>query len=150
MSAFMVGATHINALVTAGLILVRPYGPLRWYWGEPRKERELNELTQDDVGRMLIAENRRSVDYRYGEEEAVPEYRFKMLPGVPDPVIVLKAIRCYVYQSCETDDWERTEAAAFCESLTVTAIRCLPGYDEAPAWEIRDPFVFVKAELLKR
>lgn len=86
MSAYIVSKTHIDALVTAGLVLARPYGPLRWHdgatmpddthepgqpwgpgaaawWNEHR--RELTEETASDVGVMLWTENVRSIHHRY-------------------------------------------------------------------------------------
>jgi hypothetical protein len=48
-----------------------------------------------------------------------------------DPVQVIKAADCYAYQSCESDDWEKTEAYSFIESLKASAMRALTGYDGA-------------------
>lgn len=50
----------------------------------------------------------------------------------------LKALACYEYQSCESDDWESTEAFAFCEALRHTLIWALPNIDDA-AWEVQAP-----------
>ena len=162
----MVGSTHVDAMVTAGLVLVRPYGPLRWaardltdeederYYqrGEPwgpgitdiygEVFRELVEESAGRVGAMLLAENRRSVNHRYDEEEWEEPYGFRRLAGYPDPIVVLKAISCYRYQSCEHPAWPDSEAFRFCEALESVAIARLPGYDEAPGWEVHDRNVF--------
>jgi len=93
MSAFIVGTTHLDYLVSAGLMFSRQgHGPLRWMApaeeapaeatherGEPwgpgaieeynKRRRELTPETADRVGAMLAAENRRSVDHRYNETE---------------------------------------------------------------------------------
>lgn len=164
MSCFEVGSTHIDALLTAGLNVGR-YGPLRWYvpsddtegdyeQGEPwgpeaikhyqQRRRELTEETAGMVGAMLVAENRRSVDYRYDEAEEEEPYVFNALQGRPDPVVVLKAIACYEYQACETPDWEESEAYAFCQALRHRMIGALPGYDDADGWEVSDRRVFLK------
>jgi hypothetical protein len=162
MSAFVVSAVHIDAMLTAGLRLDPPHGarPLTWFWpqidaaSDPgswtseellrqarERRRELTEQTAGPVGAMLRAENRRSVDHRYDEQEWEQPYLFTELPGRPDPVVVLKAIACYRYQSCEHPGWRSSEAVAFCDALQARAIDCLPGYNTAP-WEINDPAVF--------
>lgn len=166
MSAFVVDKTHVDALVTAGLVLVRPYGPMRWFHptlepGETietlnAKRRELRHENADEVGLMLWTENVRSIHARYPDTTETGDYpgpadfgmadvlgyRFDQLPGAPDPVVTLKAIKCYEYQSCEHDDWRRSEAFAFCQALREHAIAKLPGYEDAPGWEITDRHVF--------
>jgi hypothetical protein len=164
MSAFVVSTVHIDAMLTAGLRLHLPYGdrPLRWWWPEidapsdrgswtsAEAQRQASErertLTPDSAGRvgaMLLAENRRSMDHRYNEEELEEPYLFRELPRVPDPIVVLKAIDGYRYQSCEHPIWAGSEAAAFCAALQERAIQCLPSYAEAP-WGIEhaDEVVF--------
>lgn len=164
MSAFVVGTDHIDAMLTAGLTLARPYGPMRWYLPEPpgpacyqegepwgpaagawarEYRRELTKETANEVGAMLLLENLHSVNHRYTEAEAPPAYRFRPLPGHPDPVVVLKAIDCYEYQSCEHPGWKTSEAYAFCDALRRTCIASLAGYDTAPGWEVRSRDVFV-------
>lgn len=44
---------------------------------------------------------------------------------------VLKSIHSFVYQSCEHDGWMDSEARLFCESLTVSYIREIAGYENA-------------------
>jgi hypothetical protein len=164
MSAFIVSDNHIHALLTAGLDNPR-YGALRWFapeseeprgdadtqagepWGPTaiesanRRRRELTRDTADAVGLMLLAQNYASVNYRYDEHEEEPLYRFQELGCTIDPVVVFKAIDCYNYQSCESPDWEETEAYAFCQALRSKMIHALPGYDAAP-WGIDDPHIF--------
>lgn len=144
-------------MVQAGLAPCRIQGyKLSWYWNGDRHE--LTRLTADRVGQMLLTENVRSVDYRYpGGEDLPGRYVMATLPGfdvevrAPEylqpytftasphrhwkPVEILKAIDCFEYQSCETDDWRETEAYAFCQALRSRMIDQLPGYDDAP-WGI--------------
>lgn len=47
----------------------------------------------------------------------------------------MKFIQCLRYQSCETPDWEDTEAAALLDRLQIDIIRMLPGYEDAN-WSI--------------
>lgn len=105
--------------------------------------RELTEATAGRVGAMLLAENRRSVDHRYDETELEEPYLFTKLRGIPDPVIVLKAISCYEYQSCEHPEWATSEASRFCVALQAKMIGLLPGYDQAPGWEVHSADVFL-------
>ncbi len=145
MSAFVVSTVHIDAMLTAGLRLEQPYGrdPLVWFWPAidaasdrgswtseelqhqaRQRRRELTHASAGRVGAMLLAENRRSVDHRYDEQEWEEPYLFHAL-----------------YQSCEHPDWPDSEAAAFCQALQSRSITCLPGYAAAP-WEIDDAQVF--------
>lgn len=52
-----------------------------------------------------------------------------------DPVVTLKSIACYSYQSCEHDGWETSRAKELCDRLRDGAISALPGYEQAP-WGI--------------
>lgn len=165
----MVGSTHIDAMLTAGLQDSR-YGPLRWTardltddekreayqagdpWGPGMIEiygqlhRELTDETAGYVGAMLLAENRASVDHRYNESEIEEPYLFRALKGSVDPIVVLKAISCYEYQSCEHPEWEQSEARRFCLALTDKMVGMLPGYEAAP-WEISDRDIFFRAQV---
>jgi hypothetical protein len=89
------------------------------------------------AGQMLWDENFRSVNYRYTEEKSAPAYSFKRNLQPIDPIVVLKQISCYEYQSCEHSDWESSEAKAFCSALQGKMISWLPGYDDAP-WGVHD------------
>ena len=168
MSAFIVNKTHLDYLITAGLRYGKKHGTLSWLApaeeeptepthqrGEPwgpgavahatTRRRELTHETADRVGAVLAAENRRSVDHRYDENELEDFYTFTRYPGSGDrnsanrprleSVQVLKAIACYTYQSCEHPEWEASEAFAFCDALRDAAIWTLPGFENA-AWEI--------------
>lgn len=159
MSAFMLSIEHIRALVNAGLNLT--YGPLEWKRVRPTQEQRarshergepwgleafptmqadtasLTPYTADTVGIMLMAQNRRSVDYRYAETDIEDFYTHA--PSTQRSVVeLLCAIDCYEYQSCETPDWEDTEAFHFCDALRRALIREFPGWHEAP-WGITAP-----------
>jgi hypothetical protein len=136
MSAYVVDKTHIDALLTAGL--TNP--PAAYYHGDQRHE--ITHQTAGTIGAMLWAENVRSVNYRYQEDEWEQVYELTELDGTIKPLIVLKAISCYEHQSCEHPEWEQSEAHAFCRALQDRMIGQLPGYDDAPGWEISDPRVF--------
>ena len=142
MSAWMVSKRHVDYLLSAALRYGKVH-PLRWYLPattetpQPYEERrrELAPENASSVGAMLWTENRVSVNHRYNQKGGLQSYRFARYPGDVDPVVVLKSIRCYVYQSCEHPGWEQSEARAFCDALTLACFDKLPGYDAAP-WGI--------------
>lgn len=159
----MVPTAHIDALIEAGLYAAEhSHCRFSWYvrsldneekrdayqagepWGPGAGEigdllrRELNHATADRVGQMLLRENRLSVDHRYNESELEPIYHFEHWTSVTrvDPVVILKALSCYEYQSCEHPGWETSEAKTFCDRLQSEMIRLLPGYEDAAGWSI--------------
>lgn len=85
------------------------------------------------LGAMLLAENMRSVNDRYDEDDVEHIYQHSALHVTP--VATLKATQCYEYQSCEHEGWETSAAKAFCEALTHSIISDLPGYEDAP-WDL--------------
>lgn len=144
MSAFVVDKAHINALVNAGLAV--RYKPMHWY--DKDGGHVLQPDNADEVGQMLLDECIRSVGYRYqndsittlpgrSDAEYILLFKFKLSYDLLPPVVILKLISCYEYQSCETDDWKDSEAYAFCQALRSATISRLPGYDEAP-WEFTE------------
>ena len=140
MSAFLVGTDHIDFLISAA-----NSWDVRWYFTAPEggptmSGDALGDL--DTLGMRLIAENAASVSARYahcddldederGETAAFYRHRF-VPPTALNPVHVLNAARCYAYQACEHDEWETSEAHAFCEALKSEAISRLPGMESAP------------------
>jgi len=130
MSAYIVDDGHIDYLIQAGLFWSSKAGPLGWYHGGTWHE--LTRRTAHRIGSILLRENFKSVNHRYGENSESPAYFYKPHPAYPpDPVQVLKAITCYEYQACEYEEWEASEAHAFCKALQARAIRQLPGWEEA-------------------
>lgn len=163
MSAYMVGKAHIDYLLSAGMSrsiirlqgatlhwtdthmalatteLSHPEGvaipaePLDWYWAH---KQELTRATADRVGAMLLAENQRSVNHRYAEDDIEYPYIFQEVRGPFDPVEVIKALHGYRYQACEHPDFWKSEAAQFVDALLEYAIDALPGYDQADTWSV--------------
>lgn len=105
MSAFIVSKAHIDVLVNAaaqlGVITTR---------GEALS-----------TGMMLLRENYRAVNHRYGESAAPPRYRATTTEAEFDPAAICKVIACYVYQIAEPPDWRETQAYAWCEKLRAAA-----------------------------
>jgi hypothetical protein len=157
MSAFIVSRTHIDALVTAAqsrAIGCADASPFRyWFNGESRSVQMYDQAAADDLGRTLWLENLRSVAARYPNDasgdrpgpcdlrdEEIEGYTFSPVPGTPDAVTTLTLIRCLEYQSCETDDWQQTEAYAILQALTQDCIRKIPG--SKINWAATDRYTF--------
>jgi len=137
MSAFIVNDYHINALVTWA---ANRHGSdaVTYYWAGRRRE-----VRQDPkrVANVLYAENVRSVNARYDDASSAHGFDYKAAGIEPlrmTPVQVIKACHCLSYQSCETSDWEDTEAYAILRGVEGEAVRSLAGYDQA-GWELREP-----------
>jgi hypothetical protein len=133
-SAWIVDKVTIDALVT-GIVQGEVIAP----------EDYGNE---DELGRTLWRECLTSVAYRYPNDEDgerpgpidfrdsdVDEYEFERV--TVDPVVLLKQVGCYQYQSCEHPGWEASRAFAWTTALYQQLNRAgyshtSPGYDEAP------------------
>lgn len=157
MSAYEVDDTHIDVLVSAALAAGKDF---YWYHqpadavtsepgemlpGESSAERyaayiaglrdNKRVVTRANAGMwgaVLVAENKRSVNHRYDEDEFEEPYEFTSYAGPFDPVAILKAVNCYEYQASEHPGWKTSEAREFCEALRSHTIRTLPGYDAYP------------------
>jgi hypothetical protein len=134
-SAFLVDLAHIDGLVRAGLSTVPPYETALFWRDSDGDTRTLTPATAGRTGAMLIAANMDSVNYRYEFDDLETVYTYTHRPFLPDPVVVLKAIACFEYQSCEPPGRDTSKAADFCVSLRNRMIRRLPGHHEA-RWEI--------------
>lgn len=128
MSAFLVSEKHIQALVTYA---ARHLGTIRL--GQATLDLTTPEGKRE-LGQRLWDENLRSVNFRYREQTEPVVYKHKMVPSI-SAVQILKAIHCLSYQSCESNDWEETQAYSVLKQIESSAVRNVPGYDEA-AWGI--------------
>jgi hypothetical protein len=148
MSAWEVTTAHIDTLINAAMDRRRESHMCRLSWYHNGQRRQIDETNASDVGAMLVRMNYASVDYLYrkdgaeGSPDGYPEpYRFSGSRGhliaVYSPVVILKAIHCFEYQSCEHPTWEGSEAQAYCQALRMQVIEWLPGYQAAP-WGLTD------------
>jgi len=115
MSAFTLGTDHIDLMVT---VAMRIPGFKEEYINIPK--------TADKLGRMLLEENYKSVNYRYEEQETPPEYSWTPVAELQrenlGPMLllqILKAAHCYDYQTCEHAHW--TDSMAFWVSQAIQA-----------------------------
>lgn len=109
MSSFMVEAAHINALLT-------------FYGAHCGRTLDTNKAT--DCGRMLLAENVRSVLTRYPQHSEahllrrmVELYEYTADGHELSPEDIISMCDCFDYQACETDDYDVTEAADLVERI---------------------------------
>ncbi len=97
------------------------------------------ELYAKAIGKILHAENVKSVNWRYQEDEKPDfkldiEARYAFFDGgcsLNYPKL-LKACHCLKYQSCETSDYKDSEAYKILEAIESDATRRIKGYSEAP------------------
>ncbi len=96
MSAFVLQPAHITALVQYAICghngtYLQSSGPVRWYHdGEQRGY--ITTETAQNIGQILVNENYRSVNARYGETEQPYTYEYKPNPmRVWKPVEIIKA-----------------------------------------------------------
>lgn len=86
----------------------------------------------DRLGQILMEENYRSVNARYGESEPCPEYRWT--PPESDEWSceeVLSATRGYEYQSCEAPDWDKSLAKQVCDQIKEACVNKIVRHAEA-------------------
>lgn len=161
MSAYIVDRKHVVYLVQSALTFAMKArgGGFSWVAKDPTKpggyRREKIEHGGDfaraaSAANMLWMENIKSVSHRYpnesnatlpgpiGEDFVIKASAFKICAAQPDLAQLFKAIDCFCYQSCEHDEWEQSEAFAFCQALRETAWSSLPGYEDA-AWGAPEP-----------
>ena len=81
MSAYIVDVAHIDALVTAAAIRSQISGPVS-YWHDG--EHHSGPVTRDDktaLGKMLMAENEKSIMYRYPDTQSDGQPLHDRMPG---------------------------------------------------------------------
>lgn len=124
MSAYVVSNDTIDFLVTAARL---------WRLDEDGYlPYDARNLTDSELGQILVSENVRSVNARYNETSTPEPYVYRSVSfDSISAVNVLKSVQCLNYQSCETDDWETTLAYKICKGLESAAIAHLPGYRDA-------------------
>jgi hypothetical protein len=125
MSAWIVSNKHLSAILGAYALSFQRY-----------QFDGLSEERAAELGQLLLDENYRSVNHRYDEHN---RGRFRLARRAfrtpPEPVAALKLCMSLDYQSCECDDWNRSEAFYQLRGIVDGLITMLPGYDAAE-WTI--------------
>jgi hypothetical protein len=122
MSAFFVGTTHVNALLS--------------YLQANSRHTEA-ELTE--MGKTLLRENVRSLETRYpshtweAARHDAEEFKFKCIGhrklSKLTAMDIISMCGCFDYQACETDDYEFTEASTIIDKIRRAAFYDLPRGD---------------------
>lgn len=143
MSAYVVNTDLVDLIVTAADTLGRRRGGSGFFvrWDEGQAE----WLTRDsltDLGGLLLAENVRSVNYRYGEtmptDPAVLGYQYRPVHDLGVSIAatwwdVLSGISCLRYQSCEHPEWGESLAARVLDRVERLVVDHLT--PDTAAWE---------------
>lgn len=136
MSAWIVSTGHIDVLVHA-LAQYEVISP------------DLGAEGFRRLGQTLWQENHASVNYRYSETTATPRYQLRTTEATLDPIVVLKAVACFEYQSCEHPGWPDSHAHDLMEDLHAAILERNPDlgvrvngplgetyrYTTLPAWD---------------
>ena len=130
MSAFIVSDTHINALVRYA-----SRHNVRAFHGNPLAMFQVKDNEQA-AAELLLAENVKSVNYRYRDNEVMSITYDRGAP-ILTAIQAIKAAQCLRYQSCECDDFEESIAFKLIEAIIADAIPRLEGYESAE-WGITD------------
>lgn len=142
MSAYIVSHNLIDVLLTFASDTKASY-----YVEATQCRVDITRVNATEVGRILLTENERSIYSRYTDcspgsdnrpgtiGEDAQTYDFKRWPSAISAVSVLKACSCFDYQACETDDYEQTLAHTIIDAIRRSAIRKVPGYDDAQGWD---------------
>jgi hypothetical protein len=130
MSAFICSNEHLSVLAAYAALNANDCLPY-----------DKTECTAREIGRILHAENVRSVNYRYTELNQAQYKHVNAVLGKPkyfQAAQILKAANCLHYQSCEHSGWDDSLAKRILDNIIACAIHQVPGYADAE-WHICFP-----------
>jgi hypothetical protein len=135
MSAFVVQNMHIDAIISYAVDK-----RISYYSAQRQTRIEIGAHNAEEIGRILMDENVRSVCARYPDiendvKDAASEYAYKGFSTPLTAIEIIKACNCLEYQSCETSDWDASLAWRILHDIKAHAVHHLPGYNNAP-WEV--------------
>lgn len=97
MSCYMCSSHEISFLI----FVLREYGV------------SLHPYSNEEIGKALWKENRKSVNFRYKERKRTPKFTMRIDPVfkrlICNPFLVIKIVHHYEYQSCEHKTWKRSK-----------------------------------------
>ena len=142
MSAWIMTNESINNIVNS----------IYWFKNNEFFKRQLNEKFKIDLyktedidlneelkklGTLLIKLNQESINYRYNQKDKPFKFEYSSTPAL-NIFQFLKSVECYLYQSCEIENYEEDETYKFMKGLSTfikdTIINELPLYNKAK-WE---------------
>lgn len=91
-----------------------------------------------EVAKILKDENIRSVNARYNDDSA-SEFNFEYDPTAHKRPVgnIIGALDCLEYQSCETDDWETTNAYEIIQGLRKHLLKTIAEKEGTYTWGIQ-------------
>lgn len=141
MSCFIVDQEHLRVMVHAAVHPYRLAGCLSasreslCYVTPDKKFVQASDDNAGELGQMLLDANVMSVNDRYGDDDL-----FAYSHGTPrerwSPIEVIQACQCYMYQACEWEKWEGSEAERFTLELVNMMTRLLNAHQHVGVWEI--------------
>lgn len=98
----------------------------------------LNRDNAPKVAAILKAENIRSVNAKYAENEN-PAYVFEYDPKAKNRPVgnIIGALDCYEYQACETDDWHTSLAHEIIGGLRKHLLKVIAEAEGTYTWGIK-------------
>ena len=127
MSAFICSDYHVSVLANYAF-----EQGVNYYWRNQYRKC----ADPEEIGAILMKENIRSVNYRYQERNKISfEYDASVVGNMPDNAQILQAAFCLNYQSCERDDWPKSEAHAILLAIVYDASHAF----SKGAWGLEKP-----------
>ena len=130
MSAFTCNRSHVAALAA--------------YYANSGHGSTIQEDEFNKTFALFDRANAASIHARYGDpvddtmHHHAPNYfRASELAASLSPEAILKAAKCFEYQSCEDRSWENSTAHQRVQTIINQAVSELPGYKSAD-WELPD------------
>lgn len=149
MSAYLCEDEHIKQL--AAWLVSRNQGNSDRDWLARRVGYNMPRITLPDVAghiaTLMLRENEKSLAARYGQD--ISERRISVTLGEILAIQshakgsegrIAHATRCYMYQACEHEGWQGSDAQWCCNQILREAAECLPGYGNS--WGIPFPGAF--------
>lgn len=138
MSAYTMHAEEINTIVSYFVhTKATVHGEGAWLRiGE--KYDYLNYDHAEEVGKILMDENIRSVNSRYAQDTG-SDYKFEYDATAHKRPMgnIIGALECYEYQACETDDWHTTNAHEIVQQLRRHLLKTIAEKDGTYTWGIK-------------
>lgn len=139
MSAYIMGDQEINEIVSYFIHTRHTiHGEGAWLRMGESEWNYLNAENAPKVAAILKAENIRSVNAKYGENES-PAYVFEYSPTAHKRPVgnIIGALECYEYQACETNDWHTSLAHEIVNGLRKHLLKEIAEKDGTYTWGIK-------------
>jgi len=144
MSAYVVSDKTINTII-AGLITANEngyFGPLDLFYRNYNENLKFKKENAEQIGNMLLDLNIFSVEQRYKRGDSMTKNRdlfvYDEKTPTPDMYHFIKALSCYLYQSCEglaRDTKLFNDLYDMRNRIAYVILNKSERYMDAPGWE---------------